>query len=410
MENPFANAMKQLDKAAKADNMQEKDIAFLRMPQRSISASIPLKREDGTIHYVQAYRVQYNTARGPAKGGIRFHHQVTEDEVKALSFWMAMKNAVVGIPFGGGKGGVIINPKELSTKELEQLSRKYIRAMHKDLGVDKDIPAPDVYTTPQVMAWMMDEYETITGESQPGMITGKPIELGGSQGRGYSTAMGGAYIVREIAKIKGLTPKDTTIAIQGFGNAGQHMARLLARWGYRIVAVSDSKTAIHDQKGIDIATASEYKERTKSLAGYDAKQITNEELLKLPVDILVPAALENQITKENAEEIKAKIIVELANGPTTPEADEILHRKSVTIIPDILANAGGVTVSYFEWVQNRQQYYWSETEVLEKLEKIMVEAFHSVHDIAEEKHVSHRTAAFMLAIRRIKAAQTMRGK
>jgi len=399
---PFGNAMKQLEKAAKLISLDENKYTILQNPDRVVHAFIPVKMDDGVVKVFPAYRSQYNNALGVYKGGIRYHWNVTEDEVKALSFWMAIKCATVNIPLGGGKGGVIVNPKELSEGELERLSRGYMQKMWPVLGSDKDVPAPDVYTTPQIMAWMRDEYEKIVGHEDPGVITGKPVDQGGSEGRGYSTAQGGMYCTRELAKKLGLEPGNTTVAIQGFGNAGSFMAVKLSELGFKIVAVSDSKGGIFDENGLDVASLVEHKKSTRSVGGFDgASDITNEEILELDVDILVPAALENAITKENASNVKAKGIVELANGPTTPDADEILFEKGIVVVPDVLANAGGVTVSYFEWDQNVKGERWSESDVLEKLEKIMVDAFNSVWEAKEEHSVDMRTGAFALAVERI---------
>jgi len=420
----FDNAMSQLDKAAQILKLEENILAKLKQPDRVLSFDIEVKMDNGEAKIFKGYRIQYNNARGPYKGGIRYHWNVTEDEVKALSFWMTMKCSVVGIPLGGGKGGVIVNPKELSTGELERLSRGYIRAVYQNIGPDKDIPAPDVYTTPQIMGWMLDEYEKCVGHHAPGVITGKPLSIGGSQGRGFATAMGGVYVVEETMKKLGKRPSETTVAIQGFGNAGSHMAHLLHNLGYKIVAVSDSKGGVYNEDGIDPNKAEEIKKNGGLLGCYclgsvcnikevkndgPCHKVTNEELLELPVDVLVPAALENQITAENAPRLKAKVVAELANGPTTPEADEILFKNGVLLVPDILTNAGGVTVSYFEQVQNAANYYWTEEEVLAKLKPIMVSAFHEIWDAKERHHTDMRTAAFVVAVARVAQAMRDRG-
>lgn len=397
--NPFENAMKQLEKAAKIGKIENYE--FLKKEKNIINVEFPVKMDDNNEKKFQGYRIQYNNDRGPFKGGIRYHPQVDLDKVKALAFWMAMKCAVVNIPYGGGKGGVTVNPKKLSENELENLSRAYIRAIHKHIGPNKDIPAPDVYTTPQIMAWMLDEYEKIRGGHFPGVITGKPIELGGSLGRNYATAIGGAYILKEIKDME-------SIVIQGFGNAGQNMAQILYGWGYKIIAVSDSSGGTYNEKGLHIGKLIEHKKKTRSVRSF-AKDLTNSELLELKTDVLVLAALENQVTKENAGRVKAGVIIELANGPTTPEADEILFKKDVTLVPDILANAGGVTVSYFEWVQNSQGYYWKEKEVNEKLKEIMLTAYKDVKETAKEYKCDYRTAAFILATKRIVKAHELRG-
>lgn len=404
MNNPFDNAITQLGTAAKIMNLDEHVHAILSQPERLLTVSIPVKMDDGSTKVFTGYRSQYNNALGPYKGGIRYHWNVTEDEVKALSFWMMVKCATVNIPLGGGKGGVIVNPKELSEGELERLSRGYVQKIWRNIGSDKDVPAPDVYTTPQIMAWMRDEYEKLLGHEDPGVITGKPVEEGGSEGRSFATAQGGAYVLRDAAKKMNMNPAETTVAIQGFGNAGSFMAKILKEMGYKIVAVSDSKGGIYHADGLDVAAVSAHKAETRSVQGFaGAEDISNNDILTLDVDILVPAALENVITEENAADVKAKLVVELANGPTTPEADAILTEKGIVVAPDVLANAGGVTVSYFEWDQNVKGERWSEAEVLEKLEKIMVAAFDDVWAAGEQYNVNLRTAAFVKAIERVAA-------
>ncbi len=403
----FDNVKSQLEKIKKIANLTDEEVELLLTPKKIIEKDFYVKLDKGERKF-KGYRVQYNNARGPTKGGIRYHPKVDLGEVKSLAFWMTLKCAVVDIPYGGAKGGVEVNPKELSEEELENLSRAFIRAIHQDIGPAKDIPAPDVYTNPQIMAWMLDEYEKIIGKHAPGVITGKPVELGGSKGRGFSTSQGGAFVLREYAKLKNMQPENTTVAVQGFGNAGSFMAKILSNWNYKVVAVSDSKGGVYDENGLDIDKVQEYKKQNRSVKGF-AKDITNEELLELPLDVLVPAALENQITKDNAANIKAKVIVELANGPITPEADTILEKNNIAVIPDILANAGGVTVSYFEWVQNLYNYYWEEEEVIEKLEKIMIKSFTQVYETANENKTNLRNGAYILAIRRILAAEKLRG-
>lgn len=399
----------QLDKVSQTKKLTSKELFLLNNPKRVININFPLRMDDGKVRIISAFRIQYNDARGPTKGGIRFHQNVTEDEVKVLAFLMTLKCAVVNIPFGGAKGGVKINPKNLSKRELERLSREYIKQFARFLGEDYDIPAPDVNTTPQIMAWMLDEYEKIKGEKHPGVITGKPLELFGSKGRLYSTSQGGFYIIEEILKIRKLGTK-ASIAIEGFGNVGYHIARILTENGYKVVAVSDSRGGIYNPKGIDIVKAKKFKDKKGKLQGFkEAKKITNEKLLQLDVDILVPAALEDAITKKNASKIKAKIIVELANGPISPDADKVLNKKKILIIPDILANAGGVTVSYFEWVQNLSNNYWTEQTVNKKLKEKMTQAFTEVKLIAEEEKCSFRKAAYILAINRILDAEKARG-
>lgn len=407
----FENILSFLEKIKKIKVLTNEEMNLLSKPNKVLEFEIPVAMDDGSEKKFQGYRVQYNNARGPTKGGIRFHPNVSLAEVKALSFWMTLKCAVVDIPYGGGKGGVIVNPKTMSQRELQELSRGFVKAIHNDIGPQKDIPAPDVYTNPQVMAWMMDEYESIKGGHYPGVITGKPLELGGSQGRMFSTSQGGAYMVRDLTKKFNLDPKNTKVIIQGFGNAGSFMASILDNWGYRVVGLSDSKGAIYNAEGFNVDEVSKFKKKHKSLAEFpEARKMTNEELLESECDILVPAALEHVITKDNADNIKAKYVVELANGPTTPEADEILFKKKITLVPDILANAGGVTVSYFEWVQNQMGYYWEEKEILEKLDKIMTRAFIEVFDTATEHKVDLRTGAYILAIERVLTAEKLRGR
>lgn len=401
--NPYENYLATLNKAVNKLQLDENISKILQAPKRILQASIPIKMDDGRTEVFKAYRVQFNDARGPCKGGIRYHWNVDLDEVKALSAWMAMKCAVVGIPFGGGKGGIECNPKEMSNGELERLSRGYIQAIHEAIGPHKDVPAPDVYTNAQVMAWMMDEYEKIYGKN-PGVITGKPLSLGGSKGRDKATAQGGFYTLKKAMEKLGV--KDVRIAVQGYGNAGYTLARLAHADGMKVVSVSDSKGATYDPEGLDPDKVFEHKQKTGSVKDYAQN---TEDVLTQDVDVLVPAALENVITKENADRIKAKIVIELANGPTTPEADETLHEKGVLVVPDILANAGGVTVSYFEWVQNLQNYYWTLEEVDEKLKKIMDESFDRVMKYKEKQEVDMRTAAYLVAIERIAEAIHFRG-
>ncbi len=398
----FENARIQLDKAYKQITLSKEVAEILASPKEQLQFSIPIRMDNGELKVYQGYRVRYNDARGPTKGGIRYHQDVTLDEVKALSFWMMVKCAVIDIPYGGGKGGITVDPKKLSVRELERLSRGWVRAAYPIIGPQRDIPAPDVNTTPQIMAWMVDEYSTIAQSHQPGFITGKPISLGGSQGRGTATAQGGFYALRESLKhIK----SGKTVAIQGFGNAGAVMADLLAQDGFTIVAVSDSKGGVHNPTGINISQAKQHKEKTGQLAGFSGSSpVSNKEILELPVDILVLAALENQVDEKNANNVKAKIVVELANGPTTPAADDLLHKKGVFVIPDVLANSGGVCVSYFEWVQNLYGYYWTEKEVFAKLEEKMVKEFNAVHAISSKKGIDMRTAAYVVALERIAKA------
>ena len=406
----YENVLKQLDNAANALDLDKQIRELLQEPMRTLSVSIPVKLDDGNIHVFKGFRCQHNNVLGPTKGGIRFHPQVSEDEVKALAAWMTFKCSLVGIPYGGAKGGVIVNPKELSRNELERLSRGFIQSISPIIGPDKDIPAPDVYTDAQVMSWFMDEFSKLKGVNTPGLVTGKPVVLGGSFGRHSATARGVMYTVREAAKAIDLDLKGATVAVQGYGNAGSFSAKFLNELGCKIVAANDSKGGIYCEDGIDPIEAAKHKEETGSVKGFTGcEEISNEELLTMDVDILVPAALENQITKENADEIKARMIAEAANGPTTPEADEILFQKQIMIIPDILANAGGVTVSYFEWVQNLANYYWSKEEVDRKLEDIMVDAFEKVYNTHEEMGVNMRVSAFIVAIKRLTEAMEARG-
>jgi glutamate dehydrogenase (NAD(P)+) len=409
--NPFKIAQEQLDKAAKVMKLDPALHAFLREPMRVLEVTIPVKMDDGSVKIFKGFRVQYNDARGPTKGGIRFHPQETLDTVKALAAWMTWKTSVVDIPYGGAKGGVICDPKSMSEGEIERLSRGYIRAIGRFIGPEKDIPAPDVYTTPQIMAWMMDEYSKIVGYNAPGVITGKPLEVGGSLGRGDATAKGGMYCLREAAKKIKLDLSKATVAVQGYGNAGQFAHKLVTEmFGAKVVAVSDSKGGIYSEKGLDFEKVLEHKEKTGSVVNFPGtKNITNEELLELKVDVLIPAALENQITGKNADKIKAKIVLELANGPTTPEADEILYKKGILDIPDFLANAGGVTVSYFEWVQNINGYYWTLDEVYQRLDQKMTKAFWDVMDAMEKYKVEPRTAAYIVAVKRVADAVRIRG-
>ncbi|MBR9705455.1 Glu/Leu/Phe/Val dehydrogenase [Candidatus Pacearchaeota archaeon] len=408
-ENICINCKKYLEKIRKYIDLKENEVDTLTKPRRTLMFSFPVPMDDGETKIFTGYRVQFNDARGPTKGGIRFHPDADLEEIRTLAFLMALKCAVVNIPFGGAKGGVIVDPKKLSKNELEHLSRAYIREIFKFIGPDRDIPAPDVNTTPQIMAWMMDEYEKIKQANAPGVITGKPIELRGSKLRDIATSLGGAFILREFMKAKKLKPEETTIAIQGIGNAGGNVAKILSEWGYKIVAISDSKNGIYNEKGLDIKKVLSYKKEKGNLIGIDEKEVSNKELLELDVGVLIPAALGDQITKDNADDIKAKIILELANGPTTPEADTILDKNNVEVIPDILANAGGVVVSYFEWVQNSMNYYWEEDEVKEKLEKIMINATKEFEVNCASYKCNMRDALHILAINKILAAEKLRG-
>lgn len=399
----FLDALSRMEAAAKVTQTSPEVLERLRRPHYVLLVSIPVRMDDGSLRVFEGYRVRYDDSRGPAKGGIRFHPDVNLSEVKALGFWMAFKCAVVDIPFGGGKGGIVVNPKELSNMELERLSRGFIQQIADFIGPDLDVPAPDVYTNPTIMGWMMNEYSKITRTHCPAVITGKPISLGGSLGRDDATGRGGYYCIKELEKRRGWSPNGINVAIQGFGNAGQHVARLLHADGYQIVAVSDSEGGVYREEGHNIPALMRTKQMTGRLLT-EGQIITNAELLELPVDILIPAALENQITRYNASRIKAKTIVELANGPTTSEADKILHKLGTLVVPDILANAGGVTVSYFEWVQNRAGFYWTEEEVHDRLYSIMSSSFSTVYDLAQRESLDMRTAAYALALSRIGAA------
>ncbi len=409
--NPFTIAKVRIAKAAEVLELDAATTALLSAPQREIWVSLPVKMDDGSTKVFQGFRVQYNMARGPAKGGIRWFPTETIDTVRALACWMTWKTAVVDIPLGGAKGGVACDPKTLSDSEKERLARAYIRAIAPVLGVTKDVPAPDVYTNSQIMAWMMDEYEKIRQECHPGVITGKPIELGGSEGRLDATARGGVYCVRECAKARGVDLKGKTCSIQGFGNAGQFAATLSEEiLGMKVVAATDSQTGAYNPDGMDAQALVDYKKKNGTLAGFPgAKPITNDELVALDVDVFFPAALENMITEKNAGSVKARIICELANGPTTPEADKILDANGVCVIPDYLANAGGVTVSYFEQCQDVQNYYWELDEVQERLDKKMTRAFKAVYAMSEERKISLRDAAYLVAIKRVAHAMKLRG-
>lgn len=401
MINPFESSLKQLDSAAKHLDIPADIVKRLRVPDREIEVNVKYKTDAGETKKIKGYRVQYNNALGPYKGGIRFHPGVTLDEVKALSAWMTWKCAVVDIPFGGAKGGVVVDPSALSRSELEQVARNYIREIAQYIGPDVDVPAPDVNTNPEIMGWMLDEYEKVVGIKTPAVITGKPIELGGSEGRVPATGLGGFYILEELAKLLKKNPEDIKVAVQGFGNVGFYFAKFAADAGYKVVAVSDSKGGIYDEAGLDIEAVMKTKESDGSVTSFDAKKVSNEELLELDVDVLAPAALENVITKENAKNIKVKFVLELANGPVTPDADVELERCGIGSIPDILANSGGVTVSYFEWVQNKKGEKWSEAKVFRKLEKRIRKAFTAVKRVKEEKGITYREAAYVLAVQRV---------
>jgi glutamate dehydrogenase (NAD(P)+) len=411
-ENPFENAQHQLDLAAEVLNLDQSMREILRVPQRELTVTFPVKLNDGSAKVYTGYRVQHNITRGPAKGGIRFHPDVNLDEVRALAMWMTWKCALVNIPYGGAKGGVIVDPKELSMSELERLTRRFATEISILIGPEKDIPAPDVNTNPQIMAWIMDTISMHRGYTVPAIVTGKPIDVFGSLGRTDATGRGVALVAREAAHHLGLKLSQATAVVQGFGNVGSVAAEMITRLGTRVIAVSDVSGGYYNRRGLDIPEMIKHVRQHRSLAGYSQpglEQISNAELLELECDILVPAALENQITTRNANRIKARIIVEGANGPTTPAADEVLYKNDVFLVPDILANAGGVTVSYFEWVQGLQEFFWSEEEINERLERIMIRSFSSVLDVALKYRVSMRIAAYMIAVKRVADATTIRG-
>lgn len=410
-ENPFMVAQRQLDQCAKILNLDPGVQAILRAPSRELHVSIPVRMDDGSLKVFQGFRIHYNDAKGPCKGGIRFHPEETIDTVRALAAWMTWKCSLLDLPLGGGKGGIICNPKELSQGELERLSRGYIDQIGGFISPDKDIPAPDVYTTPQIMAWMMDEYSKGAGKNQFGVVTGKPLAIGGSKGRGDATARGGLYTVREAARELGIDLSKATIAVQGFGNAGYTAAYLAQElFGSKVVAVSDSQGCILSDDGLDAQKVASHKAATSTVCNFPgAKEISDEELLALDVDILFPAALEGVITAENAPNIRAKIVAELANGPTTPDADEILYKNGVHLIPDFLCNAGGVTVSYFEMVQNFYMYYWEEEDVHKRLDQKMTTAYHSVLDTSRKYKINMRQAAYVVAVERVVEAMKLRG-
>ncbi|MGK7907541.1 MAG: Glu/Leu/Phe/Val dehydrogenase [Synechococcus sp.] len=415
----FSQARQQLEKPLQYVTLPDETLEMLKYPKASLTVSIPVRMDDGSLQVFQGYRVRYSTVRGPAKGGIRYHPNVTLDEVTSLAFWMTFKCAVLDIPFGGAKGGVTLDPKALSKFELERLSRGYIDAIADFIGPDVDIPAPDVYTNPTIMGWMVDQYSTIRRYLLPAAITGKPLAMGGSLGRNEATARGAFHVMNTLLPKFDRYPAYTTVAIQGFGNAGAILAELLFHAGYKIVAVSDSRGGIYAPQGLDIPSIRYQKEHSRRLEAVycegsvcnlvDSAQITNEELLELDVDVLVPAALENQIRKDNAPRIRARFVFEVANGPVTPAADEILEQHGVFVVPDILVNAGGVTVSYFEWVQNRAGQYWSEEEVNSRLKTKMESESEFVYQLSKHKQTSFRTAAYVHAIERLNAAISARG-
>ncbi len=408
MIDPWQEAQTHLKQVVKTAGLKTGLFNLIGQHDRIITAKLVIKTDDGRLRSFTAYRSQHNNALGPYKGGIRFHPQVTESEVKALSLWMTLKTSLVGIPYGGGKGGVVVDPKQLSTRELERLSREYVRRFFFAIGPDVDIPAPDVNTNAQIMAWMVDEYAKLAGSSRPAAFTGKPVSLGGSLGRQQATGRGGVVILKEMAKAYNLKPKTTALAVQGFGNVGYWFALLASKAGYKVVAVSDSQATLYNSEGLDIEKVKQAKQAKGSVAFGPGQKLPTEAVLTVKADVLVPAALENAINKTNVDSLTARYIIEMANGPITNQAEKILLDKQVVIIPDILANAGGVTVSYFEWVQNRTGYYWEVEEVFAKLDKIMVKAFSQVHNLASSQKLNHRQAAYVVSLNRIARAEQAR--
>ncbi|MDD5095570.1 MAG: Glu/Leu/Phe/Val dehydrogenase [Dehalococcoidia bacterium] len=409
--NPFEIVKRQVDKCAEILELSTEVTAMLKSPMRELHVSLPVRMDDGSTKVFQGFRVLYNDARGAGKGGIRFHPQETIDTVRALAAWMTWKCSLLDLPLGGAKGGIVCNPKEMSAGELERLSRAYIRSIYPFIGPEKDVPAPDVYTNPQIMAWMADEYSVIAGKPQFGVITGKPLCIGGSPGRGDATARGGMFTIREAANDLGIDLNKATVAIQGYGNAGYFAAKLCQEmFGCKVVAACDSKGGVYSTKGIDSKKAFECKQESGSVCSLlGVEHVSNDDILAMEVDILIPAAIEGVITEKNAHKVKAKILAELANGPTTPDADDILFGNNVHVIPDFLCNAGGVTVSYFEMVQNAYMYCWDEAEVREKLDKRMTFAYRSVLDTSRQFHISMRQAAYVVAVRRVVDAMKTRG-
>lgn len=410
--NPFDNFVAVMDKAAGVMGISEEDYLTFKYPERELKVALPVRMDDGSLKVFEGFRIQHSTLRGPAKGGVRYHQNVNVDEVRALSAWMTFKCAVAAIPYGGGKGGIVCRPREMSKGELERLTRTYIDKISAIISPNTDIPAPDVGTNAQTMDWMVDEYSKLKGESVYGIVTGKSIEIGGSKGRNEATGRGVCFVTLEMMKKYNMKPEDCKIVIQGMGNVGSISAKLLAQEGAKIIAVSDVSCAIYNENGLDIAGIYKYLDSGKNLLdGYtgDCKRITNAELLELPCDILIPAALENQITAENADRVKAKIVIEAANGPTSVEADEILNKKGVKVLPDILSNSGGVIVSYFEWVQNLQNFYWEEDDVNAKLKRQIVGAFNDVFDAREKYDCTFRVAAYIVALNRLVTAKKLRG-
>ncbi|MBN2016292.1 Glu/Leu/Phe/Val dehydrogenase [Candidatus Dojkabacteria bacterium] len=411
MNNPYENAVKQLENVAKILKLDSEVVQRLSVPERFIEVNLPVRMDDGSVKIFTGFRSQHNNARGPYKGGLRFSPEVNEAEVKALSMWMTWKCAIADIPYGGGKGGVAVDTKKLSEQELENLSRAFVRAIHDCIGPEKDVPAPDMYTTPEIMEWMVEEYIKIkneelkmknSGDEMLATFTGKPVEAGGSEGRTEATGLGGVYVLESLAKKEDLIPEKTTVAVQGAGNVGYYFAKLAQEIGFKVVAISDSKSAVYRKEGLDIDKAMKSKEKDGSFETWKGgEKITNDELLKLDVDVLVPSAIENVITEENAKDIKARYIIEMANGPTTPDADIILSKKNIIVVPDVLANAGGVTVSYFEWMQNKRSEKWSKEEVFGKLKEKMVSAFEQTWEAMKKYKADMRMGAYALAVKKV---------
>ncbi len=409
-QNVWQMAQQQLDEVAGLIGLNESIHGYLREPKRVLEVSVPVRMDSGVFRMFKGYRVQHNMARGPSKGGIRFHPAVSLDEVKALAMWMTWKCSLVNIPFGGAKGGVICDPKSMSMQEVENLTRRFTSEISIIIGPDKDIPAPDVYTTPQVMAWIMDTYSMQCGFSVPGVVTGKPVAIGGSLGRDKATARGCLYVVNEAMRVKGMPSSGARVAIQGFGNAGMHAADLMQRDGYAIVAVSDSRGGVGNPRGLDVAGVIAHKTETGSVVGFTGgERLTNKEVLEYDCDVLVPAALEKVLTADNAPRVRAGIVAEAANGPTLPEADRILFDRGIIVLPDILANAGGVTVSYFEWVQDLQENFWEEDEINERLKRKMTRAFKDTYDQSQQLGVDMRQGAYAVAVSRVAEATKLRG-
>ncbi|MEY9971680.1 glutamate dehydrogenase [Lysinibacillus sp. RC46] len=407
--NLFTSTQEVIQEALNRLGYDEAMYELLKEPLRMLQVRIPVKMDDGTTKVFTGYRAQHNDAVGPTKGGVRFHPAVSEEEVKALSMWMTLKCGIVDLPYGGGKGGVICDPRQMSMDEIERLSRGYVRAVSQIVGPTKDIPAPDVFTNAQIMAWMMDEYSRMDEFNSPGFITGKPLVLGGSQGRDRATAQGVTIVIQEAAKKRGIDIKGARVVIQGFGNAGSFLAKFMHDLGAKVIGISDAYGALHDPEGLDIDYLLDRRDSFGTVTTLFENTISNKELLELDCDILVPAAIENQITADNANNIKANIVVEAANGPTTSEATRILTDRGILLVPDVLASAGGVTVSYFEWVQNNQGYYWTEEEVEERLYKKMVDAFENVYTTATTRNINMRLAAYMVGVRRTAEASRFRG-